>query len=332
MDGMDNSTNVTEKNPLSFNFTFEGIDPLLVETQRKLKIISMVLYLVTFVVGVVGNTITVIVISRTSRIRTVASCLILNLAIADDLFVLTLPFYAVTTWIENWIFGQAICTFASVFYNVNRYASIFTMVIMSIDRYLAIAHPLKSIQYRTVKNAGIVCMFLWMLCMIIILPFWMYTVARNEPGGHTHCRIEWPRETIHQYIIHDQFWVYFCIVIGFIIPCIIMIVSYILLLRQLTYKKDEVNLQTRKPIKKVTKMVFIVTVVFIVCWTPITVFNYISARIRADALINPRDIQQYSAHALTLLKVFSLCGQALVYISSCCNPFIYAISSQNFRK
>jgi len=98
----------------------------------------------------------------------------LNLALADDLFILSLPFMAHSTLTNHWPFGHAACTILSALRGVNGYASVYTMTVMSVDRYLAVVHPLTSLRYRRPRNAFIVCVVLWTACVIIMTPFWMY--------------------------------------------------------------------------------------------------------------------------------------------------------------
>lgn len=58
------------------------------------RLVVFVLYLVTFLFGFIGNTLTVLVILSERKLKSAATCFILNLAVADDLFMLSLPFMA----------------------------------------------------------------------------------------------------------------------------------------------------------------------------------------------------------------------------------------------
>lgn len=289
-----------------------------------LRYVVLVLYLLTFVFGIIGNTLTITVIVRNKRMKTVATCFILNLAIADNLFMFSLPFFAYSTYTHNWVFGLVMCKFINALYGINLYASIFTMVLMSIDRYLAIVHPLRSIRYRTVKNALCVCLTTWLLCCVIMTPYWMY--ARTGPGkdDNVRCDIFWPGN----FMDYKWFWVYFQVTIGFIIPIIIMVVCYLLLLRHLITDRGPSPDQTRRPIKKVTAMLFFVTVVFVLCWLPYHFVQYSNMQKMTNYMRtgNPTNNDVIAAAILNTI------AQTLVFISSCCNPFIYGISSRNFRK
>ena len=85
-----------------------------------LRYVVFVLYLVTFVVGAVGNTITIVAIAANQRFkRSAATCFMLNLAVADDLFILSLPFMAHSTLTQRWAFGSGLCKILTVLHGVS---------------------------------------------------------------------------------------------------------------------------------------------------------------------------------------------------------------------
>jgi len=77
--------------------------------KRTLRYVIVFVYMGTFFFGVVGNSLTIYVLLRGRRIKNMATLFILNLAIADDLFVICLPLMAHTSFVNKWIFGIALC-------------------------------------------------------------------------------------------------------------------------------------------------------------------------------------------------------------------------------
>jgi hypothetical protein len=71
-----------------------------------IKYVVVILYLVTFLFGITGNTLTIFVLLRNRKLKSAATCFILNLAVADDLFVACLPFMAYSTYARRWVFGM----------------------------------------------------------------------------------------------------------------------------------------------------------------------------------------------------------------------------------
>lgn len=105
--------------------------------------------------------------------RSTTNLLIINLAIADLLFVFfCVPFTATDYMLRAWPFGdywcKIVCKFVfcdNVLFNdyysfkvqymivVTCHASVYTLVLMSLDRFLAVVHPIRSMSLRTERNA-----------------------------------------------------------------------------------------------------------------------------------------------------------------------------------
>lgn len=88
----------------------------------EVKYIVLQFYLVTFCAGLIGNTLVLYVITKYDEIRTrsVSNYYIWNLALADQLFVFSLPFFCYATWTGDWIFGTWTCKVSNklAFYDV----------------------------------------------------------------------------------------------------------------------------------------------------------------------------------------------------------------------
>lgn len=86
--------------------------------------------------------------------RSTTNLLIINLAVADLLFVIfCVPFTATDYILPMWPFGDLWCKFVQYMIVVTCHASVYTLVLMSLDRFLAVVHPITSMSIRTEKNA-----------------------------------------------------------------------------------------------------------------------------------------------------------------------------------
>ena len=87
--------------------------------------------------------------------------------------------------------------------------------------------------------------------------------------------------------------------------------------------------RTRRQMKHVTATVLAVTAAFVICWTPSHVVRFMSLHKQwmyaSRGAVPTRD-------DVVVFRVFNTIAQALIFASSCCNPFIYCISSSNFSK
>jgi hypothetical protein len=87
--------------------------------------------------------------------------------------------------------------------------------------------------------------------------------------------------------------------------------------------------RTRRQIRRVTAMVFAVTAAFVVCWTPYHIVRFMS--LYKQWAYSEHGVKPSQSDALTF-AVLNTIAQALIFASSCCNPFIYCISSSNFSE
>lgn len=107
---------------------------------------------------------------RYTKMKTATNIYIFNLALADALVTSTLPFQSVNYLMGTWPFGDALCKMVMSIDYYNMFTSIFTLTTMSIDRYVAVCHPVKALDFRTPHNAKIVNVCNWILSSAIGLP------------------------------------------------------------------------------------------------------------------------------------------------------------------
>lgn len=87
----------------------------------------MVLYLLAFVVGVLGNSLLLLVLFQGRRTWSVTDTFILHLAVADVLLLVTLPTWAAQAHqVEGWTFGTPLCKITGVVFMVRRWRKTLT--------------------------------------------------------------------------------------------------------------------------------------------------------------------------------------------------------------
>jgi allatostatin receptor len=122
------------------------------------------------------------------QMKNTTNMLILNLAVADLLFVLVcIPFTASDYVLMYWPFGLFWCRTVQYIIYVTAYVSIYTLVLMAGDRYLAVVFPVNSIVYRTVANARIAIGLTWLATLICVSPVWVAhnLIATNKREGNS---------------------------------------------------------------------------------------------------------------------------------------------------
>ncbi|CAK8679691.1 unnamed protein product [Clavelina lepadiformis] len=136
-----------------------------------------VLMLVVCILGLVGNIILAFVLLALKEFKkSVTHWYVLQLAVADSLFLLTLPFVISEAVNKEWIYPEWMCKARETILFINYYASVLFLTIMSIDRYIAVCHAFSNrfARCRKRKFAAIVTMVTWTISIILATPIMLY--------------------------------------------------------------------------------------------------------------------------------------------------------------
>ena len=117
--------------------------------------------------------------------KTATNIYIFNLALADTLVLLTLPFQGTDVLLGFWPFGNALCKVVIAIDYYNMFTSTFTLTAMSVDRYVAICHPIRALDVRTSSKAQAVNVAIWALASIVGIPVAIMGSAQVEDEGQS---------------------------------------------------------------------------------------------------------------------------------------------------
>uniref|UniRef100_A0A8C7DU55 Neuromedin U receptor 1 n=1 Tax=Naja naja TaxID=35670 RepID=A0A8C7DU55_NAJNA len=129
-------------------------------------------YLLIFVVGAVGNIITCVVIVRHRFMRTPTNYYLFSLAVSDLLVLLLgMPLELYEMW-SNYPFllGAGGCCFKILLFEAVCFASILNVTALSVERYIAVVHPLKVKYVVTKKHTQKVIIMVWLFSIICSIP------------------------------------------------------------------------------------------------------------------------------------------------------------------
>lgn len=198
------------------------------------------IYAVISIFGTVGNMLAICVLVHSSTQRSVANTFMVNLCVADLLFLLSLPLWAVYySQSYNWTFGRVACKICGALLNFNLYASIFFIMCMSMDRYLAIVHPLRSLSARDPKIAIFTCILVWVLACLCSTPTLVLRDIYAFPELNIEvCGIKYP----------DDAWflglAWMKITVGFVLPLIVICCCYCIIGKHLLADTGLVRMQS----------------------------------------------------------------------------------------
>ncbi len=128
---------------------------------------AKILYGIVFLVGLFGNSLVIYVVLRFSKMQTVTNMYIFNLAVADEMFLVGLPFLITTVIYKYWSFGRIMCKIYMTTTSINQFTSSLLLTVMSADRYVAVCHPISSPRYRTPFIAKFICLTVWTVSLLI---------------------------------------------------------------------------------------------------------------------------------------------------------------------
>ncbi|XP_042339434.1 P2Y purinoceptor 1-like, partial [Plectropomus leopardus] len=192
---------------------------------------------------------------------------VLNLGLADILYLLTLPFLVVYYFMKSqWIFGQVFCKITRFCFNLNLYGSIGFLTCISVYRYLAIVHPVRVMGKLTLTHSVIISVMVWLLVSVQSLPDMFYIKTSSKPTGNTEKCFDTTDEGFAEsYLKYSLGWT----LTGFCIPLLITLGCYGHVIVILCRKNA-----TDKVLKQRSlKLLCILILLFSVCYIPYHVFK-----------------------------------------------------------
>ncbi|XP_028435377.1 chemokine-like receptor 1 [Perca flavescens] len=144
------------------------------ELRQSLNIMSLIVYCLAFVLGVLGNGVVIWVTGFMMK-KTVNTVWFLNLAVADFLFTAFLPLsvtYLATDF--HCSFGNFMCKLNSTISFLNMFASVYSLVVISVDRCVSVVWPVWTRNHRNVRKASFVSLGVWVLALILSAPHFTF--------------------------------------------------------------------------------------------------------------------------------------------------------------
>ncbi|KAG5898605.1 hypothetical protein JTB14_020981 [Gonioctena quinquepunctata] len=282
----------------------------LLRYSRPMLTAAGVFTIIIMVVGVLGNSLTIGALLRHSKLRTVAAAFIASLCISDLMFCfLVLPFSASQLFHGIWIHGPMLCKMVPVLRYGSVGVSLLSIGSISINRYILIAWPhLYQTVYTKIKVAiyiSLIWTFSYGLQIPTLLGVWG-TYGMDDKLGT--CSIN-PDE-------HGHSSKTFLFVIGFALPCVVIVICYAKIywvVRQ-SHKKLQQHTSGNKFKRsemKITKMVLVIFICFVVCYLPITIVK-----------VTDTEVEHAPLHIISYL---------LIYLASCVNPLVYVTMNRQYR-
>ncbi|XP_033618516.1 C-X-C chemokine receptor type 6 isoform X2 [Fukomys damarensis] len=259
-------------------------------------------YAVVFVLGLLGNALVLLIYVGYQRLRSVTDVFLVNLPLADLVFVCTLPFWAYAGF-HQWVFGRALCKILQGVYTANFHVSMLTLTCITVDRFITVVQATKAYNHRAVRTAcskGILG-GTWVVSLLLALPQIVY----SEVHSHDRLICDYQENEISRAVLVTQ------TTLGFFLPLLTMVLCYPVIIRTILLSRG-----FRK--HKSLKIIILVVAVFLLTQTP---FNLVK-------LIRSSNWEYYT---MTSFDYAIVVTEAISYLRLCLNPVLYAFVGVKFR-
>ncbi|KAG7326970.1 hypothetical protein KOW79_010371 [Hemibagrus wyckioides] len=262
-------------------------------------IYSIICFLALF-----GNFLVILTYVYFKRIKTMTDIFLLNLAVADLLFALSLPFWAASI-MTKWQLGQIPCKAMYAMYKITFFSGMFLLMCISVDRYFSITKAVSAHRCRSnaVHYGRISSLITWVLAVIFSLPEIIYA---NVNSNNTCVVYSNESEDSRISMIVSQ------MVLGFVLPALVMVFCYSCIIKTLVQAR---NFERNKALK----VIFAVVAVFIISQLPYNVVMGLSTHNTTVC-----DLDNSLLYAMDV-------SQGIAFLRCCVNPFLYAFIGVKFR-
>lgn len=292
--------------------------------------------------------------------RSLTDSLIASLALADLCFLVTLPLWAVYTAMGyHWPFGQPLCQISSFLTALNMYASVFSLSMLSVERYWVLTgrrHSSHHTPQRCPSRALWILGGVWALAGVLALPGLLLRSVRevelepefdesddwqlepghpDDPGSvFLSCQMDYSmligaelEETDRE---RAEIWWAAALslkstLIGFLLPFVILLVCYCSLAQLLSSHFGRGPRPDRRRQRRLLRVIVTLVMAFFLCWLPLHVNKTVS-------LLLEFGFVPYSCSLDQILLAAHPYVTCLAYLNSCLNPLLYAACDPSFRK
>ncbi|KAL8187172.1 UNVERIFIED_CONTAM: hypothetical protein K2H54_035771 [Gekko kuhli] len=275
-------------------------------------LLSALMFLVT-ALSLSENLTVILVTVKFKQLRQPVNYVIVNLSVADFLVSLIGGTISFLTNMKGYFYmGRWACVlegFAVTFFGI---VALWSLALLAFERYFVICRPLGNMRLRG-KHAALGIAFVWVFSFIWTIPPTMGWSSYTTSKIGTTCEPNW-----YSGDYNDHTFIITFFITCFILPLLVILVSYGKLMRKLKKVSDTQGRlgSTRKPERQVTRMVVIMILAFLICWSPYAAFSI---------LVTACPSIELDARLAAIPAFFS--KTATVY-----NPIIYVFMNNQFRR
>ncbi|XP_019880039.2 substance-P receptor isoform X2 [Aethina tumida] len=288
------------------------------------------IFLPLVILGIYGNALVIYVLWKTPHIQTPTNLLIANMAVADLLSLLIHPWVFITYDIfQNYQLGTVGCHLEGSLECAILLSSVFSMSAITYDRLTAILLPRET--RLSLKGAKIVMFVTWLAGLILSLPLVFYRTYKTRKWLNfveKYCK--------ENSMVLNIYW-YVIITVLVWIPLSIQIICYVSIFIKLRkYEKVVIMKFEHHQVgykKKAAKMMFVVTVIFMVCHLPFTgLIIYRHQLLKNNGMPADNNEVNYQNQNGGFYHNLWFTSKYLIFLNGAINPVIYGCTNEKYRK
>ena len=248
-----------------------------------LQISLTAVYSVTFVTALLGNILLIHIIRQRSPLSAV-SILIVNMAASDLLAALfTMPYSVTYSYVQSrWfggIAGEISCKLVHFVIGTTIAASIFALLIISVERYIAVVKPVLYASF--IKRPVLLSTAIWLSSMLFMSVYLYVHRIETDPDGIPQCFADW--DPLFSNKLSPQIFYTSVAILLYILPLLVIAVLSVLIIKKLKAQKIPVSgyqptthvLNFQKRNSRVMRMLLAIVTLFALCWLPVHVLHFL---------------------------------------------------------
>lgn len=268
-------------------------------------------YAIIFIVGMVGNVTSIGIYLTKLRPWKSSNIILVNLALTDLLYVLTMPFLVhYYSKGDSWTLGDFMCRVVRSGFHFNLYGSILFLTCLAVFRYVVVIKPLMAAQVQQKLWGIIACSVVWIIVAAEIAPM-LTIISLEKRENKTYC------SDFASTIDDMQWYAWLLTALGFLLPLVVVFMCYICIVRQLA-KGPYTSSPSRMRARRVTVLIL---VVFVVCFLPYHILRVLRIETRKTPCMVERIV-----HAAYIIS------RPLAGLNTFFNLTLYTLSGDKFRR
>ncbi|KAI6176535.1 WD repeat-containing protein 37 [Aphelenchoides bicaudatus] len=288
---------------------------------RSVELFVWLSFCLLIMTALIGNLIVMLIIINYKAMQNGFNYFLFNISLAD--FLITL-LNTGSSWSFNfyyvWNYPHVFCPLNHFFGISPTCSSIFSLMVLSLDRCSAVVDPLRK-QAMSKKSALTKICFIWFASTVISLPSVLgakiipiyYLSTDGAVKRHRSCQVDFKYKALYDNMLF---------VVQYILPLVVLIVTYTRIIKALNSHKvpnsTQINTGTQqlRDKKKVVKMLGLIVTIFMILWAPYHAYHLTADYWELDPVVN--------TYCYLLFYWMAM--------SSCCfNPLIYCTFNARFR-